>query len=274
MKKTSFKPKTQVSIHILAEQEVEAIQVDGKIYVEYPMPFSIMEGVNKASSTEEVEDEPVSTGPERKSYSEDELMEMDPKEIMKLCKSLGIDPDATEGKNTNKKLRLLILDAQKGSTSPSKKTDKKEENDEITSIVEGLDAQELKEKEAIMQLTSLGLPKKGVTEIINEMMDDDSITVASVVKKLKALSSEEDADEEDEEDTPPAKAKTTKKATKEVAIDDLEVGDKVSVYWVSHDDWYKGEVASIKKGVVMIDYEDETSESLDPEENTKIKLLS
>lgn len=48
-------------------------------------------------------------------YTEDELMkERDINKLLDILDEMGIDPNSYEGKNTNKKLRLLILDAQEG----------------------------------------------------------------------------------------------------------------------------------------------------------------
>lgn len=42
--------------------------------------------------------------------TEAQMMEMPTGELLDICDELGINPDSYEGKNTNKKVRLLILD--------------------------------------------------------------------------------------------------------------------------------------------------------------------
>ena len=59
-----------------------------------------------------------------------------------------------------------------------------------------------------------------------------------------------------------------------VEVEDLEVGDKVSIYWADENkDWFNGTVESIKKGKVMVAYDDDTKEVIDPEIHTKIRKL-
>ena len=68
-----------------------------------------------------------------------------------------------------------------------------------------------------------------------------------------------------------------KKSKKEelVEADDLEVGDRVSVYWNDENkEWYDGEVDSIKKGKVHVAYDDGSDDFIDPKIHTKIKRLA
>lgn len=87
---------------------------------------------------------------------------------------------------------------------------------------------------------------KKVAPVVEEEADDDD--------------SEEDEDEDEDEDEGEV-----------VEISDLVKGDSVAVFWAKMDEWYTGTVASVKKGVVTIDYEDETSEILDATAHTEIR---
>lgn len=73
------------------------------------------------------------------SYTLDELMDMETEELFTILEGMGIDPSKFDGKNTHKKLRLLILDAGKHSvvddTAPA--TSKQDESaGEYTEIPE------------------------------------------------------------------------------------------------------------------------------------------
>ena len=43
-------------------------------------------------------------------WTEEDMMNMHSDDLLAECKKLGIDPNKSDGKNTNKKLRTLILD--------------------------------------------------------------------------------------------------------------------------------------------------------------------
>ena len=83
-----------------------------------------------------------------------------------------------------------------------------------------------------------------------------------------------------EKEEKPAPKKSPKRSPKKkdedlVAPEDLEVGDRVSVWWDDdNQEWFDGEVKSIKKGKVTIAYDDNTEEVIDPEVHTKIKRLA
>lgn len=73
-----------------------------------------------AENKEDVRPEPVrgredAPTNDAEAYTEDELKDMSPKELTAILKrEFNVDPDKFDGKNTNKKLRDLILDAQEG----------------------------------------------------------------------------------------------------------------------------------------------------------------
>lgn len=85
------------------------------------------------------------------SYTLDELMDMETEELFTILEGMGIDPSKFEGKNTHKKLRMLILDAGKNSvaddTAPA--TSKQDESaGEYTEIPED-DWEDLEEGEKV-----------------------------------------------------------------------------------------------------------------------------
>lgn len=298
-----IKPTVTIAAQFVAGVEVECIQQDGKLFLPVMNlgDFAASDPVpSKPAKTvkEEVEDEaPAKSKPakttkdsEAKTYTEEALMEMDVKELTKILKGMGIDPNDTDGKNTNKKLRLLILDNQEDAPAEEeedaeeeapKKSSKKKvvEDDEeaahedtVAEILEDFDSGKLSSKKAhtkLMELAAEGVKEKVITDLLTQFEEDEeidinefSVTVTEALAGKKAKKADK---------APKAEKKPKKENL--VAREDLEVGMRVSVYWEDQEEWYDGEVASIKKGKVTIDYDDDTSEVLD-ENNTKIKLLS
>lgn len=341
MKKTVFKPTVTTILHIAAGQQIDAFVHEGKVFVEYPTPAGIIgaedtdsdevevektatattatkskveETATKARANKKEEDEVRKVASAKAStsklYTEEELMNVEDypvKRLLEILDKMGVEVPK-EGKNTNKKLRLLILEAQEGAEteeeeeeetpapkgkastkSTSKKeevADEEEEEDEeevLTDIFTRLEDEEIDEKAAVKELVDFGYEKKDATEMVDEFLDGED-TVEEFVADLLADDEEDEEEVEEEEEPAPAKkgkaAATTTKATtkksaeKEVAIADLKVGDKVSVYFESEEDFVKGEVVSSKRGKVTVQFEDDTEEILDAEENSKILLLS
>ena len=116
-------------------------------------------------------------------------------------------------------------------------------------------------------------------DFVEGFEDDADADIDDVAKKIADVIAG-GAEEPEEEEEKPAKKSPKKGGKKEpkeelVDVDDLEVGDRVSVYWGDEDkDWFDGEVKSIKKGKVVIAYDDDTEEPIDPEVHTKIKRLA
>jgi hypothetical protein len=332
MRKTTFKPKVTTVLQITAGQTLEAVVVDDKVFIEYPMPEGVTLGgtgkttaepadalapvektLEAAREKKVVEDTakkvaaPVTKKSEQ--FTEDELMDMDVKELTKICKERKIEiPE--EGKNTNKKLRLLILEAQDGAEEEaveeeedtpaptkrgSKKVEEPEDEEEAEEEEEGsdderatlidiftrYDAVEIDDKKCVKELIAFGYEKDDAQGILDDFNEDTEVEIEAFVDSLLS-----DEDEEEDEDEPapakksskkeeaPAKGKKTAKE-KKVEIEDLEVGDKVKVYFESEEEYYTGEVKSIdKKGNVTVDYDDNTTDVLDEEENTEIFVLS
>jgi len=289
------KPVATIVAQFAAGVEVEAIQHEGKMF--FPV-VNVGEFKVDAPETTSRTAEPTSTKApkggkkssdeeETTSYTEEELMETDTKELLKICKKLGIDPDKTSGKNTNKKLRNLILDAQEngaGSEEEDDDDDKGGENDElhnnVSEILEDFDGGKKNKKKTISALCALGddVDKDAVTELVEEFEDDADADIDETADKIVAVinGEEPEEDEDDDEEEKKPKKKGGKKSKEElVDVDDLEVGDRVSVWWDDDNkDWFDGEVKSIsKKGKVVIAYDDDTEEPIDPEIHTKIKRI-
>ena len=115
-----IKPVATIVAQFAAGVEVECIQHEGKMF----MPV-IAGDFDTVDDDKKVEDSPApkksapkpapqeEEAADEKVYTEDELMDMDVKELTKILKNdFKINPDDFDGKNTNKKLRNLILDAQ------------------------------------------------------------------------------------------------------------------------------------------------------------------
>ena len=284
-----IKPTATIVAQFAAGVEVEAIQHEGKMYL--PVVGMGEFAAKDAGTTRTAEPaapaakggdkKPAKDDSETKKYTEDELMEMETKELLKLCKSMDIDPDETEGKNTNKKLRKLILAAQEEAGDDDDKDDKGGDGDadelteQIGAILEDFDGGKKNKKKTIAAICDLGddVDKDAVTELIEKFEDDADADIDAMTEKIAAVVNGEEPDEE--EDDKPKKGKKSKKDEDLVAVEDLEVGDRVSVWWDDdNQDWFDGEVKSIsKKGKVVIAYDDDTEDAIDPEVHTKIKRI-
>lgn len=129
---------------------------------------------------------PESTGEEQEegteSYTEDGLKDMSPKELATILKrEFNIDPDDFDGKNTNKKLRDLILDAQAGKLEPadepanddarSKRSTGNVTHDDIRDLMaEVIEADDDNRSKVLKQLAKIGA--KSVGTIKDEDLDD------------------------------------------------------------------------------------------------------
>lgn len=297
-----IKPVATIVAQFAAGVEVSAIQHEGKMYL--PVvgmgEFTTKEEVPArpaapASPAKETaaEDEKSTTSP--KGYTKEELMDMETKELAKICKDeFGINPDDFDGKNTNKKLRDLILNAQKDGAKESAEVDTDEDADapdepakgkesddaegddladQVAEVLEDFDAGKKNKKKAISTICGFvdDADEDAVTELLEKFEDDAEadldVMAENIAKVLTAGKKEK-----------PASKKAPKRSKKEedlVAPEDLEVGDRVSVWWNDdNQEWFDGEVKSIKKGKVKIAYDDDTEEVIDPEVHTKIKRLA
>lgn len=287
MQKGKIKPSATVVAQFAAGVEIEAIQHEGRIFLPVISlgEFAAEEPENKPTpKAPETPTEPKggkksapapesSTKAASKTYTEDELMKMESKDLEKILRNdFGVNPDDFEGKNTNKKLRKLILDAQANEAKTGGEAE--EENDEtpevdeellnnIREILKDFDAGKKNKKKTIAAITALGedfsdeeLAK--VKELIEEFESNEDADTDEIATKLAVIFSDGESDDDDEDEL--------------VDADDLEVGDKVSVFWADdNNDWFDGEVKSIKKGKILIAYDDDSEEYLDSEVHTKIR---
>lgn len=301
MQSGKIKPTATIVAQFAAGVEVEAIQHEGKLFLpvvglgEFAASEDAPAKTPKTSPAKKTEPEAEEEASETTTYSKDELMDMDTKELIKILKNdYGINPNDFDGKNTNKKLRDLILDAQKGGGKTSEdeeeekeapkkgkgKSSKKEEEPEasehteaVAEILEDFDAGKKNKKKTIAAIVALvdDADEDEVSKLVDEFEDDTDADIDEAAELIaKVLAGE--APKKGKKS--PAKSKKGKKEEELVEVDDLEKGDRVSVWWDDdYQEWYDGEVKSIKKGVVTIAYDDDTEEVIDPEVHTKIKRL-
>lgn len=302
-----IKPTTQLIAQFFAGVEVEAINHDGKVFLPVINIADFGIGVSGETPTEptpstkkEKKSEPApEPAPSKKAkkqepaddddneddneeegglYTEEELSEMSTKDLLALCKKMGIDPDATDGKNTNKKLRNLILEAQEEGDNEEgdedEEGDETDYSDEVKSILEKLDEGKLSSKKALKAILALNkdADEDAVSELLTTFEDDEEGDFDDYAEKFSTLlnggelsddEEDDDEDDDDDEDTSEPKGKV-------VDHEDLQKGDKVAVQWEDPEGWFKGVVKSTKKGKVVITYDDGTEEALDAEQAVKV----
>lgn len=303
-----IKPVATIVAQFAAGVEVDAIQHEGKMFLPVVNmgEFETTSGDDAPKETKADKDaSPKKEKSSAKKYTEKEMMDMSSKDLAKILKEeFGVDPDDFDGKNTNKKLRDLILDAQDGNldndsdeddeeeTEKDAKPEKKAESDkgkkddaededeeeddepgddfnQICGILEDFDAGKKNKKKTISALCELNdnADESAVTKLVETFEEDSDADLEEIAdqieKALKGKVSEKKT------------KKSSKKDDKLVEPEDLEVGDRVSVWWDDdNQEWADGEVKSIKKGKITIAYDDDTEDVLDPEVHTKIKLLT
>lgn len=305
-----IKPVATIVAQFAAGVEVECIQHEGKMF----MPV-IAGDFDTVDDGKKIEDSPApkksapkpapqeEEAADEKVYTEDELMDMDVKELTKILKNdFKINPDDFDGKNTNKKLRNLILDAQekggdnssdeededekpspkKGKSKPAKEEEEPADEDggdelidNIADVLEDFDGGKKNKKKAAAAIIALAeneddVDADAVNEALTEFEDDEAANIDDVAESIAKLLT-------------PKKSKTSAKSKKkpaepegeDVEIDDLEKGDLVAVYWDDEETkgWFNGKVSSIKKGIVKVKYDDGSEDDLDPEVHTKIRRL-
>ena len=293
-----IKPTATIVAQFAAGVEIEAIQHDGKMYLpvvgmgefstkeEAPVKVKVKDTSVPAKETPTKESPAPKSSKTKAAYTEEALMEMSTKDLSKICTDeFGIDPDEYEGKNTNKKLRNLILDAQEngGAKADEDEDDDAEESkdaeseeqeeesltDQVAGLLEDFDAGKKNKKKTISAICALAddVDTDAVSELVDKFEDDADADLDEIAEEIvNVLNGEKKS-----------KKKRAKKSKDEnlVSPEDLEVGDRVSVWWDDdNQEWYDGEVKSIKKGKITIAYDDDTEEVIDPEVHTKIKRLS
>lgn len=297
-----IKPTATIVAQFAAGVEIEAIQHEGNMY----LPVLSLNEFSAQS------DEPTKTEPSApagkskeakpkasakaessekssKSYTEDDLMEMSVKELAKICREeFDIDPDDFDGKNTNKKLRNLILDAQENASDADEEVEEDEEDetaddkdendaddlvDQVSEILEDFDAGKKNKKKTLSAIYKLSddPDEEQIEKLVKEFETNASADIDDIANDIVGFLTKE------KKETKKSPKKTSKKSSEEdlVSPEDLEVGDRVSVWWDDdNQEWFDGEVKSIKKGKIIIAYDDDTDEAIDPEIHTKIKRLA
>jgi len=215
--------------------------------------------------------------------SDKEMEKMDIEELWDMVDEIpGLRKKITaaDGKNTNKKVRTALLEAW----GTGGKSSKEEEDDDAPAttgrgrgavaettgsfpkgadkVLKKFDTGELDAAEAATELVELGADKAAAKKFIAEFSADTTAPVEKYVKKLPSLFTE--TEEEEEEEEAPVKKAPAKGGAKVIPHDELEVGDLVTVQWEDGEK-YDGEVASIGKKGITIDYTDDTSDLLDEE---------
>lgn len=315
-----IKPTATLVAQYPSNCEVDAIEHDGRLFLpvvslgaftptkeEDPKPAK-----KSAPTFEEATREPAAVSPapavseaevseddtqdELPVYAERDLMEMPTKELLAICEKLGIDPDAQEGKNTNKKLRLLILDAQEGMKPAPKTTSKsvskadddtddlpfedsmpksaktKDFTHDVAKVLEAFDNGDMNEKKSLATIKGYApsddYDEEGVEKAFREFADNSEADIMEIAQQisdaLNAQSGEEVAEVGSKEEP----------AGELVEPSQLHVGDRVSVYWADEANkcWYSGEVSAMRRGKPTIKYDDGT-ESMLGTHNTKIMLI-
>ena len=308
MQIAKINPNATIVAQFPAGVDVEAIQHEGKLYLpvvtlgEFATKESAptkSENTEKSASKKEApKSEDKGKSKDTKVYTENELMDMSVKELNGILSDLDVNPDDFDGKNTNKKLRNLILKAQgeqeddsedeKDSDKDNSKDDSKDDiglHNKVGDILESYDAGKTNSRKAVAQIAeTLDADKSEVKDMLDDFDDDEDGDIDEWSEKFvskfssKKDSDDEEEDDEEEEEKPKARSrKPSKKSADDdlVEIDDLKKGDRVNVWYDDEEDkdWYKGTVVSTKGGKVHVEFDDETEDDLDPEVNTKIKLL-
>ena len=294
MKIGKIKPAATLVAQFAAGVEVTAIQHEGKMFLpvvgmgEFETS-DVPTEEPKVSKDSPAKAEKVAAVETHSSYTKDELMEMSIKDLTKILKDeFDVDPNDYDGKNTNKKLRDLIIDAQKkGASKKSEEEVAKDESetadelvDQVAELLEDFDSGSKGKKKVITSICNLvdDADEDAVAALVDKFEDDADADLDKMAEKIAGVlggeSSKDDEEEEEEKPAPKKSKKSPKKEENLVEVDDLKVGDRVSVWWDDdNQEWFDGEVSSIKKGKVIIAYDDDTEEVIDPEVHTKIKLI-
>lgn len=289
-----IKPVATIVAQFAAGVEVECIQHEGKMF----MPV-IAGDFDTVDDGKKIEDSPApkksapkpapqeEEAADEKVYTEDELMDMDVKELTKILKNdFKINPDDFDGKNTNKKLRNLILDAQeKGGDNSSDAEAEDEETedgsddeliDNIADVLEDFDSGKKNKKKAVAAIIAFAeneddVDATAVSEALSDFEDDEKASIDVMAEQIAKLLTKKKG----KSTAAKSKKKPAEPEGEDVEIDDLEKGDLVAVYWDDEETkgWFNGKVSSIKKGIVKVKYDDGSEDDLDPEVHTKIRRL-
>ena len=294
------KPNATIVAQFAAGVEVKAIKHEGIMYLPVVTAFSADDEEEKSTP---VEKEPKKTSPSPKKsvekepeadstscYTEEDLMDKDVRELTKILKNeFNVDPNDYDGKNTNKKLRNLILDMQEKGADDAEKDDEGDEKDssddadgssdskgddlvgEIGDILEDFDSGKKNKKKTIEAIVALSddADEDSVAKLVEKFEADGDLNIDDIAEEIAGTF---------EKKTKKAakKSRASRKSDEElVDVDDLKVGDRVSVWWDDDNkDWFDGTVKSVRGGKVKVEYDDDTTDVIDPKVHTKIKRLA
>jgi hypothetical protein len=284
-----IKPVATIVAQFAAGVEVECIQHEGKMF----MPV-IAGDFDTVDDGKKIEDSPApkksapkpapqeEEAADEKVYTEDELMDMDVKELTKILKNdFKINPDDFDGKNTNKKLRNLILDAQEKGGDNSSDAEAEDGSDDelidnIADVLEDFDSGKKNKKKAVAAIIAFAeneddVDATAVSEALSDFEDDEKASIDVMAEQIAKLLTKKKG----KSTAAKSKKKPAEPEGEDVEIDDLEKGDLVAVYWDDEETkgWFNGKVSSIKKGIVKVKYDDGSEDDLDPEVHTKIRRL-
>ena len=294
------KPNATIVAQFAAGVEVKAIKHEGIMYLPVVTAFSADDEEEKSTP---VEKEPKKTSPSPKKsvekepeadspscYTEEDLMDKDVRELTKILKNeFNVDPNDYDGKNTNKKLRNLILDMQEKGADDAGKGDEGDEKDssddadgssdskgddlvgEIGDILEDFDSGKKNKKKTIEAIVALSddADEDSVAKLVEKFEADGDLNIDDIAEEIAGTF-------EKKPKKAAKKSRASRKSDEElVDVDDLKVGDRVSVWWDDDNkDWFDGTVKSVRGGKVKVEYDDDTTDVIDPKVHTKIKRLA
>lgn len=118
---------TEKKVVVIPDKVVEAVK---EKVVEAVKENIAEETAASAEAVEEAGDVQGLPGIDPMTSPESDMMQASSDTLLKILKGLKIDPNATEGKNTNAKLRRLILDWRKTQTATPEAAEDDDEQDE------------------------------------------------------------------------------------------------------------------------------------------------
>lgn len=290
MKSVKVKPHATVILQFPAHMEVNAIQHNGILYypsveVEGGTPIADDDDERPAKSTPK----PAAEKPAPKKsasdeeYTLDDLNEKETPELEEICIEMGINYKKEPGKNSHKKLRELILKAQENAGGSSddgdapeekpKKSNRKSADDDddepaeldaksVKKVFTELDGGDIDTAGAIKKLEAMGVDAKLAKKVATKFFESADMEISDAVSQIMG-------ENDEPEEKPKAKAKGKVKE-EPVEASDLEVDDRVKVWWEDNDDYFLGTVIKVGRKVVVKYDEDDSEEPIDPDNNTEI----
>lgn len=278
MKKGTIQSASGIILNFAPNQEAEVIEFEGKLFIEFQTVT--IQGVEKdlppgSAMTERkapVEQKLAKTA-DFEVLTEEDMMSMEVAELTVICKQRGIEIPDDGKRNTNAKVRKLILAWQEENeggapATPAKSSAAPAESSgpdlkKVTNVFTRLDSGSVKAKVAVEELVDLGVDESAAKNAVQRFADDDKLTAGEMANELCG-------GEETSSAAPKAKAKGKKIET--VEIEDLQKGDEITAYWEDLEEDWNGTVTSTRGGVVSVKWSDGDTSELDPDNHTNIRL--